>query len=139
MSLVPIIPQPPDFYVCDRAYGDMILANDCTSAINQLPDGHESVQYYPNRPNVEYHLPFSITRGTCTVIIEHAGPDLGAPPVIDLVPDDLKRMAEFVKGRCAVHGIGGFTTDGFDSAINYIETTEERDMELRPERTFSST
>ena len=134
MALAPIIPHAPDFYVCDRAYGDLILVNDCTAAINKLPNGHETVDYNLNRPNLENSLPFSSTEGTCTINVEHAGPDVGTPQSFELVPDDLRRMAEFVKARCAVHGIGGFTTDGFDSVTNYLAGSGEQDLHFRPDR-----
>ena len=136
MSVVPIIPHSPDFYVCDRAYGDLISVDDCTSAIGQFSKGQDRVNYYLNRPELEYHLPFSTTKGTCTITVEHAGPDIGAPQFIELFPVDIKGMAEFVKRRCATHGIGGFTTDGFDSLVDYLENSGERDLEYRPDRMY---
>ena len=56
----------------------------------------------------------------CYITVEAAGPNL--PPMIEVVPNDIRTMAGWVISQCVIRASaqGGFVTQGFTRVLGYI-------------------
>lgn len=71
-----------------------------------------------------YEILAEKTSGTCTVSIEHAGPDYSTLDYLTFQPDKMRAQAGFVIEKCAnqLGGMGGFVTLNFLAAEHYVES-----------------
>ena len=70
-SLIPQHPnlQPPNFFLCDGAYGNNMVAEDCFAAANLLPVGRDPQAYNVNGGDrAIWNLPMLRRRGQCDLV-----------------------------------------------------------------------
>ena len=128
-----IPPVPPDFILCDLAYGSQLTNIDCIGAKERMPAGENvvvyslplSVQYGQSDPSIRFGDSNSDPE-TCHISVEAAGPHpLYAPWMAR--PDVVRGMAGYVIQQCVQSpgtaqnaGRGGFMVVGFNALSNYV-------------------
>ncbi|KAL8938597.1 MAG: hypothetical protein Q9216_003808, partial [Gyalolechia sp. 2 TL-2023] len=98
--------------LCAQFYGAFTSNADCLQAAEKLPIGDEELVYHiSSRPHYYFKNRFPISRvhGNCMVQVELAGERI--PPTIRIVPDDIRRVSEYIMDTCVLgEGKGGFAT-----------------------------
>ena len=128
---VPIPPVPPNFLLCNEAYGTNLLHQDAVTAASMLPQGAMPVTYSVEEPELEghaanvstlgsgYSLPFLEIFDSIAISVDVSGPlDIKE---INVVPNDIRGMAAFVANECLGRGrVGGFVTKKIQGLVDFV-------------------
>ncbi|KAL8941141.1 MAG: hypothetical protein Q9211_001948 [Gyalolechia sp. 1 TL-2023] len=113
---------------CANFYGTFADTSDCIKAANKLPIGSDTRAFHISTSPRYYfkeRIPLSRQHGNCMVQVEMAGPRI--PPVVHLVPDDIRVVSSYIIETCALEGggpLGGFGTGNIREMEQWLATLE---------------